>query len=89
MQKTIKNSEGKEISYVTQITVGSGKTYVLYSDGNLYEEQEGSGFVQIELNKENKKVIASLMNRLKAEKTDVVNFDKKTKPRKIIEIEEL
>ena len=89
MQKKIKNLEGKEVSYVTQITVESGKTYILYSDGNLYEEVEGKGFVPLELNEENKKIISSLMERLKPEKTDIVNFDKKAKPRKVIEIEEL
>lgn len=89
MQKTIKNSEGKEISYVTQITVRNGKTYILYSDGNLYEDKEGIGLKPIELNRENKKIIDSLMKRLKPEKIDVINADKKTKNEKIIEIEEL
>lgn len=90
MQEKIKNQNGEIVSYVTQITTESGKTYVLYSDGNLYEEVEGKGFVQLDkLNKDNKKIISKLIKRIKPAKTDVIITHKKPKKRTVIEIEEL
>lgn len=90
MQEKIKNSKGEIVSYVTQITLESGKNYILYSDGNLYEKVDGKGLVALdELSEENKEIISKLMDRLKPEKTDVIGVNKKPKKRKIIEIEEL
>lgn len=89
MQEKIKNQDGQIVSYVTQITTEKGNTYTLYSDGKLYEEVDGKGFIPLNnLSISNRKIIFELMKRLKPAKTDVIQTRKKPKKRKIIEIDE-
>ena len=78
MQEKIKNANGETVSFITQIILESGKVYTLYSDGNLYEEVEGKGFVALDnLNDNNKKIISDIMNLLKPGKTDRIDSGKK------------
>ena len=68
----------------------NGKTYTLYSDGNLYEEIEGKGFIALDnLNEDNKKIISDIMELLKPAKTDRIDSGKNNENREIIEIDEL
>lgn len=88
MQEKIRDVNGNEISFVTQITLENGNVYTLYSDGKLYEEIEGKGFVEIDrLNDANKTIISEIMKRLKPARTDITDVDESKRNTKIIKVE--
>lgn len=64
----------KDLTLVTQISCENGKTYFLYSDGNLYEKSEDGNHRKLDrLNAENKVIIKRIMERLRPARTDVIN----------------
>lgn len=73
----------EDLTLVTQISCENGKTYFLYSDGNLYEKSEDGNHRKLDrLNDENKDIIKRIMERLRPARTDVINKSlNKGKPR--------
>ena len=66
--------EFDDLTLVTQLNCENGKTYLLYSDGNLYEKVEDGNHRKLDrLNAENKAIIKSIMERLRPAHTDVIN----------------
>lgn len=61
-----------ELFLITSIKSG-GKKYMLYSDGNLYEElPDGEIIVLDKFNPKNQKIIKRVMLKLSSGKTDVI-----------------
>lgn len=61
-----------ELFLITSIKSG-GKEYMLYSDGNLYEElPDGEIIVLDKFNPKNQKIIKRVMLKLSSGKTDVI-----------------
>lgn len=77
----------EDLTLVTQISCENGKTYFLYSDGNLYEKSEDGNHRKLDrLNDENKDIIKRIMERLRPARTDVINKSlNKGKPRNLTE----
>ncbi len=81
MKEKIINANGEEVSYVTHFTLENGNVYILYSDGKMYEEITGKGFVEVDnLAEVDKELIAKLMKRLEPIQIDVI--DTKNVPEK-------
>lgn len=63
-----------DLTLVTELSCENGKTYFLYSDGNLYEKSEDGNHRKLDrLNEENKVIIKRIMERLRPAQTDVIN----------------
>ncbi len=89
MQEKIKNSKGEIVSFITQITLENGKVYMLYTDGKLYEDVNGSNFVEVNnLSEQNRQIIAKIMKKLEPEKTDVIDTKKVSENKVIVEAKE-
>ena len=64
----------KNLTVVTELSCENGKSYFLYSDGNLYEKSEDGNHKKLDrLNAENKEIIKKIMERLRPARTDVIN----------------
>ena len=64
----------KNLTVVTELSCENGKSYFLYSDGNLYEKSEDGNHKKLDrLNTENKEIIKKIMERLRPARTDVIN----------------
>lgn len=64
--------DNNELFLITSIK-SRGKEYMLYSDGNLYEElPDGEIIVLDKFNPKNQKIIKRVMLKLSSGKTDVI-----------------
>lgn len=71
------NSTKEKKIRITKITLKSGKTYALYSDGNLYEEIPGQDPKLVDkLNDENKEIIEKFVSAYQGPKTDMVEDER-------------
>ena len=72
MDSNEKKEENK-LKLVTQITMGNGTVYSLYSDGNLYTAKDGKLEKVEKLSKESKASIDKIMAMYKPAKMDVID----------------
>lgn len=84
----------EKIKLVTQVTLENGTVYYLYSDGNLYTQENGKLAKVQNLTDGNKKIIEKIMSLYKPAKTDVIDKDitgktKKTEEKVDVEIPEM
>ena len=68
------SNDFSDLTLVTELSCENGRTYYLYSDGNLYEKSEDGNHKKLDrLNEENKVIIKKIMERLRPAQTDVIN----------------
>lgn len=78
--------EENKLKLVTQITIGNGDLYSLYSDGNLYTEKDGKLEKVEKLSKESKAAIDRIMAMYKPSRTDVVDKEEVVNDEEVQEI---